>query len=47
MRTTRTITSEDWKALYLVWQLFRQVALHGKPALDNFIAAMRETDANG
>lgn len=37
-----TKTADDWRALMLAWTLFEQVALHGKPALDTFLAAMRE-----
>lgn len=35
----RTFTAEDWKALYFVYVLYEQVALHGKPALDAFLAS--------
>lgn len=38
----RTFTADDWKALYFVYQLFREVALYGKPALDTFLEAMRD-----
>ena len=42
-RWDKNLTAEDWKALFFVWTLFQEVATHGKPALDTFIEAMRET----
>jgi hypothetical protein len=38
----RTFTVDDWKALHFAYTLVEQVSLHGKPALDTFLAATRE-----
>ncbi len=37
--TENDLTAEDWAALYFVWKLFGEVAVHGKPALDRFLKA--------
>jgi hypothetical protein len=38
----RTLTKDDWKALYLVMRLAQQICLHGCKALDTFIDALAE-----
>lgn len=38
----RKLTAEDWKAVHFAWTLLVQVCEHGKPALDTFLAAVKE-----
>lgn len=46
MTRERRFSVDDWKALHFVYLLFAEVATHGKPALDTFLAAMREVRAD-
>jgi len=42
----RQMHEDDWKALYLVMQLFAQVCLHGRRALLPFAQAVVEQEGN-
>lgn len=47
--TGHVMTVEDWKALYLVWQLARQICLHGngRKAIKVFATAVLAAPTEG